>query len=79
MGKLTVLSEASCDRRQGGSTVAVVMSTESVQTPFAVGLLWHSLIFKFMTFGEFCWVFFALKSRFCTGISHGCARIVLSL
>ena len=24
---------------------AMVMSTESVQTPFTVGLLWHSLIF----------------------------------
>ena len=55
------------------------MSTESVQTPFAVGLLWHCLILRIMTFGEFCWVFFALKSRFCTGISHGCARMVLSL
>ena len=47
------------------------MSTESVQTPFTVGLL--------MTFGDSGWVFSALECRLGMSISHGCARIVLSL
>ena len=55
------------------------MSTESVQTPFTVGLLWHSLIFRIMTFGDSGWVFSALECRLGMSISHGCARIVLSL
>ena len=58
---------------------AMVISTESVQTPFTVGLLWHSLIFKIMTFGDSGWVFSALECRVGTGISRGCGHIVLSL
>ena len=56
---------------------AMVMSTESVETPFTIEL-WVIVAFS-TTFGDSCWVFSALKCELGTGILHGCAHIVLLL
>ena len=53
------------------------MSTESVHTPFTVGLLWHFLFFRITTFGDSCWVFSTLGCTLCTGLSLVCPHIVL--